>query len=70
MADEGGTRKGLIAVILLLVVALVVVFVFWQRDRESQDLRIDFDTGDAGTVVETGPPVARVLPEGTGLSVA
>lgn len=70
MSDESGTQKGLIAVVLVLIVALVVVFVLWQRDQQSQDLKIDFDTGEAGTVVESGPPHARVLPERVGLSVA
>lgn len=69
MADDSGTQKGLIAVVVLLIVALVVVFVLWQRDQQSQDLEIDFNTGEAGTVVEPGPPLARVLPEGIGLSV-
>lgn len=57
MADESGTQKGLIAVVLVLIVALVVVVVLWQRDQESRDLRIDFDTGDAGAVVEPDPPL-------------
>lgn len=69
MADDAGTRKGLIAVIVLLIVIVVVVFFLWQRDRESQDVRIDFDTGDAGAVVEPGPPVAHALPEGIELAV-
>jgi uncharacterized membrane protein len=29
----------------LLVVALIVVFLLWQRDRESQDLNLDVDIG-------------------------
>jgi flagellar biosynthesis/type III secretory pathway M-ring protein FliF/YscJ len=70
MAVSGGNQKGLLAVVLILIVALVVVFVLWQRDQESTDLRIDFDTGDAGTVVEPGPSLAGVLPEGIGLSMA
>lgn len=70
MAISGSNQKGLFAVVLLLIVALVVVFVLWQRDQESTDLRIDFDTGDAGTVVEPGPPVAGVLPRGIVLSMA
>lgn len=69
MADDAGTRKGLIAVIVILIVILVVVFYLWQQDQESQDVRIDFDTGDAGAVVEPGPPVARALPEGIELTV-
>lgn len=64
MANGGDSQKGLVAVILILVVALVVVVVLWQRDRESKDLRLDIDTGDAGTIVEPGPAVAAILPEG------
>lgn len=67
MADEGGTRKPLIAAVVLLMAALVVVFVLWQRDRDSRDLRIDIGARDAGTVVEPGPAPARLPPEGVGL---
>lgn len=70
MTDESGNQKRLIAVVLVLIVSLVVVFVLWQRDQGSQDLRIDFDTGDAGAEVEPGPPLARPLPEGVELSAA
>lgn len=70
MANESSTHKGLIGVILLLVVILVVGFVLWQRDQESKDLNIEIGTRDAETVVEPGPPLARGLPEGIGLSVA
>lgn len=70
MADEGGTQKGLIGIILLLVVVLVVGFVLWQRDQESKDLNIEIGTWDAETFVEPGPPLARGLPERIGLSVA
>lgn len=69
MANDAGNRTGLIAVIVILIVILVVVFFLWQQDRESQDVRIDFDTGDAGAVVEPGPQVARALPEGIELTV-
>ena len=64
MADESGTRKRLIGVILALVVGLVVVFVLWQNDRDSQDINVDFDTGGAETVVEPGPTLASGPPEG------
>lgn len=64
MADEGGSQKGLVAVIIVLVVALLVVFYLWQQDQESKDVRIDFDTGDAGTLVAPGSPVALTLPDG------
>jgi flagellar biosynthesis/type III secretory pathway M-ring protein FliF/YscJ len=70
MADDTGSNTGLIAVIILLIVIIVVGFFLWQRDQESQDLKIDIDTGDAGAVVEPGPPVARALPEGIELTVA
>ena len=33
------------AVIVVLVAALVTVLVLWQRDRESQDVRLDVDVG-------------------------
>ena len=58
MADEGGSQKALVAVIVVLVVALLVVFYLWQQDRESKDVRIDFDTGDATELVEPGARVA------------
>lgn len=69
MANEGSTQKGLIGIVLLLIVILVVGFVLWQRDQDSQDLNIEIGTGDAETVVEPGPTFARSLPEGIGLSV-
>lgn len=70
MLDEGSSRKGLIGVVLLLIVALVVVFMLWQRDQESQDLEIEIGSGDAETAIEPAPQVARALPEGIGVSVA
>lgn len=70
MTGDSSTQKGLIGVILLLVVLLVVGVVLWQRDKESKDLNIDIGMGDREAVVERGPPVARGLPEGIGLSVA
>ncbi|MFW6010375.1 MAG: hypothetical protein ACOC9H_00510 [Gemmatimonadota bacterium] len=69
MADDTGSNTGLIAVIILLIVIIVVGFFLWQRDQESQDVRIEFDTGDAGAVVEPGPQVALVLPMGIELKV-
>lgn len=68
MTDGNGNQKSLIGVVVVLVVALVVVFVLWQRDQDSKDINVDFNTGSAETVVESGPPLARGLPEGTGLS--
>lgn len=70
MTDSGGSQKQLIGVIVALVVGLVVVFVLWQNDRDSQDFNVDFSTGDAGTVVEPGPQLASGLPEGIRLSMA
>ena len=67
MADEGGSQKALVAVIVVLLVALLVVFYLWQQDRESKDVRIDFDTGDAGELVAPGTPMALGLPEGVTL---
>lgn len=39
----------------LLVVALVVVFLLWMNDRESQDAELDVDVGwiDAPELVHT-----------------
>lgn len=70
MTDESNTQRNLIGVVLALVVGLVVVFVLWQNDRDSQDINVDFDTGSAGTVVEAGPQLASGSPEGIRLSVA
>jgi preprotein translocase subunit SecG len=69
MASEGSTQKGLIGIVLLLIVILVVGFVLWQRDQDSQDLNIEIGAEDAEAVVEPGPTFARGLPEGIGLSV-
>lgn len=70
MTDGNSNQKTLIGVVVVLVVALLVVFVLWQRDRDSQDINVDFNTGSAESVVESGPPLARGLPEGIGLPAA
>lgn len=70
MNEEGGTQKSLLSVVLVLIVALVVVFVLWQRDQDSKDLNIDIGSVDAGTVVEPGPRPAHVLPDGIEFLVA
>lgn len=70
MANSSSNQKSLIGVILLLVAVLVVGFVMWQRDQESKDLNINIGMGDAQTLVEPGPALARGVPEGFWLSTA
>ncbi|MFW6010601.1 MAG: hypothetical protein ACOC83_00535 [Gemmatimonadota bacterium] len=69
MANEGSTQKGLIGIVLLLIVILVVGFVLWQRDQDSQDLNIEIGATDAETIVEPDPYFVRgPSPAGIGLS--
>lgn len=56
--------------ILALVVGLVLVFVLWQQDRDSQNVNVDFNTGGAGTVVESGPRLVSGSSEEIRLLVA
>ena len=48
-----GRSNGMVIGIVLLVVALIVVFFLWQRDRESTDLNIDIGAIPAVTLPVT-----------------
>lgn len=39
--NAAGRSNATAVIIAILVVALIVVLVLWQRDRESKDLEID-----------------------------
>lgn len=54
MAQEGSDRM-LWGVIAALVVALVLVVVLWQQDRQTKDVELDVDTSDASVLVEPHP---------------
>lgn len=38
---NGAARGGALWAVVVLAIALVVVVILWQRDRESKDLEID-----------------------------
>ena len=54
MAQEG-SDKMLWGVIAVLAVALVLVIVLWQQDRQTKELELDVDTSDARVLVEPFP---------------
>jgi hypothetical protein len=39
--QDGAANRGAMWLVAILVIALIVVFFLWQRDRESKDLEVD-----------------------------
>lgn len=60
---EGRSNKTLIVAVLLLVAALIVVFVLWQQDQESEDVNIDIGSADGNWPSEVGSSAIVLAPQ-------